>query len=114
MGWFQTAADVTWLPNGATVSYRLWNKAKSIAGPWKNKPIDCTPLKDEDFCNMSISLTPNTLWVEISGVGWFQGSGSVWLPMAATIQYRIWDANKQNVLKNWTGKPVDCSGLVYP
>jgi uncharacterized protein YbdZ (MbtH family) len=115
VGWFQGTASKVWLPGGSTISYRLWNSAKTVANAFKTKTVDCNPLAvGAEFCNMSISLTPNTLWVEISGVGWFQGSGSVWLPMAATIQYRIWDANKQNVLNNWTGKSVDCTDLVYP
>ena len=52
--------------------------------------------------------------VETSGVGWFQNGGSEWLPINANISYRVWDANKQNVLRDWTVKPVDCNPMVYP
>ena len=54
------------------------------------------------------------LGVETSGVGWFQNGGSEWLPINANISYRVWDANKQNVLKDRTVKPVDCNPMVYP
>ena len=115
VGWFQTATGVAWLPKGASVNYRLWDKAKSIAGPWKNKPIDCTPLKDDDFCYMKIVLTdPSDGWFEISGVGWFQNGGQVWLPMGATVRYRVWNASKSSVVADWMDKAVDCTDLVYP
>jgi hypothetical protein len=117
VGWFQGTASSVYLPNGATIKYRLWNSAKSVANAFKDKTVDCTALTvGAEFCNMGISLSPNNLWVEISGVGWFQDGASVWLPVGATAQYRVWDANKQNVIKDWTGKTVDlaCTPLVYP
>jgi hypothetical protein len=86
-----------------------------VAGPWKDKHIDCTPLEDLKSCNMKIVLNdPSDGWVEISGVGWFQNSDHVWLPVCSTIKYRVWDANKQNVIADWLEKHVDCSDLVYP
>jgi hypothetical protein len=114
VGWFQTGDDQTWLPVSATVKYRMWNSAKTIAGPWKEKHIDCTPLEDLESCNLKVILTdPADGWVEIASVGWFQNSDQVWLPVCSTIRYRVWDANKA-IATGWIDKHVDCSDLIYP
>jgi len=109
VGWFQGGS--VWLPKEATVRYRLWNSAKTVSGPWENKPVDCTPLAvGADFCLMEIDIAGDE-WVEISGVGWFQDGAKVWLPMNATVRYRVWDAAK-TTSGPWQDKNVDCTDLV--
>jgi len=113
VGWFQHG-DHVWMPVGATIQYKQWNATKKVATDWETKEVDCTELFS-DFCHMHIVLNdPSDGWVEISGVGWFQNSDHVWLPVCATIKYRVWDANKKNVIAGWLDKHVDCSDLIYP
>lgn len=90
-----------------------------MAGCRKNKTFtvsDGGTDRDQkgEFCHTGVELGTSDGWVEISGVGWFQNGDQIWLPICATIRYRIWDANKQNVIAGWLDKHVDCSDLVYP
>jgi hypothetical protein len=112
VGWFKHC-DYVWLPMGATITYRQWNATKQVATDWETKNVDCNELHSP-FCNMKIVLIePAGGWVEISGVGWFQDGGQVWLPICATIRYRVWDASKQTAT-GWLSKHIDCSDLVHP
>ena len=120
VGWFQEGPDQVWLPEGATISYRQWNKAKTVsypAGGWETKKVDCTPLVSA-YCNLDIVLNdPSDGYVEIYGVGWFQtGDDQAWLPVGATISYRVWNKAKTAVTppSGWYTKNIDCSDLVYP
>lgn len=121
VGWSQGGS--TWLPEGATFKYRLWNKPKAIVGPWKTVSVSCsmTLSVEVEFCQMSVSLTnPADGWIEISGVGWFQnGDPAVWLPKGATVGYRVWNAAKSAVVSGWANHDVtdaggNCQDLVHP
>jgi hypothetical protein len=85
-----------------------------VSTDWETKDIDCTDLFS-DYCYMHVVLDdPSDGWLEISGVGWFQNSAHVWLPVCSTISYRVWDADKKNVIAGWLDMHIDCSDLVYP
>ena len=113
VGWFQNGAVVT-LPSNGTISYRPWNSTKAVTTDWKTKTVDCTDLAPS-YCDMGIVLNdPSDGWVEVSGVGWFQNGGQVWLPVGATVRYRVWNASKTQVVADWKDKSVDCNDLVYP
>jgi hypothetical protein len=113
VGTYSNGAKVA-LPVSVTIQWRLWVNNK--CSQWYDKNVDCNPLVVDQakYCLMDIQMPADLAGapgakVEISGVGTYNNSATVVLPVSVTIQWRLWVNNK---CSQWYPKTVDCNSLV--